>query len=210
MSPALIDAVLFDLGNVLVEWDPYRPYVGRFDRSDVEDFFASIDFFAFNHEQDAGRTWAQARAVLAERDDGQARMLDVYVEHFDAAVVGELPGAAELVDDLLRTGTPAYGLTNWPAETFHVAGRNAPVVNRLRGVVVSGREGIAKPDPRIYDLAAGRFGLDPARTLFVDDRAVNVDAAVERGFLGEVFGDHGTLRRRLRGLGVAVPDAAGA
>lgn len=210
MSPVLIDAVLFDLGNVLVEWDPYRPYVGRFDRSDVERFFDAIDFFAFNHEQDAGRTWAQARAVLAEQDDRHARMLDVYIEHFDAAVVGEVPGAGELVDDVLRAGLPAYGLTNWPAETYHVAGRNAPVVNRLHGVVVSGREGVAKPDPRIYDLTVARFGLDPARTLFVDDRTGNVEAAVARGFVGEVFGNHGSLRCRLRDLGVPLPEGPGA
>jgi len=77
-----VDAVLFDLGNVLIEWDPYLPYVGRYERAAVEEFFAAIDFFAFNHEQDAGRSWAEARAVLAAESLEHARMLDVYIDGF--------------------------------------------------------------------------------------------------------------------------------
>ena len=117
-----------------------------------------------------------------------------------------IPISARLnaIVDVLDAGLAAHGLTNWPAETFWVAGRKAPVVGLLDGVVVSGQEGIAKPDPRIFDLAAERFGLDPRRTLFTDDREVNVAAAVERGFVGEVYTGPTALRERLRQLGVEL------
>lgn len=205
MTGRTVDAVLFDLGNVLIEWDPYLPYVGRYERAAVEEFFAAIDFFAFNHEQDAGRSWAEARAVLAAESLEHARMLDVYIDGFALAVTGEVRGAFQLVADVRAAGLGAYGLTNWPAETFHVAEQKAPVVHLLQGVVVSGREGIAKPDPRVFDLAAERFGLDPARTVFTDDREENVEAAMARGYLGAVFTGPGRLRRRLSDLGVELP-----
>lgn len=86
-----------------------------------------------------------------------------------------------------------------------MAEQKAPVVHLLQGVVVSGREGIAKPDPRVFDLAAERFGLDPARTVFTDDREENVEAAMARGYLGAVFTGPGRLRRRLSDLGVELP-----
>lgn len=199
----MIDAVLFDLGQVLVRWDPYLPYAGRFDRGEVEAFFTEIDFPAFNHAQDAGRPWAVARAEIARSHPHRLGMLDCYVDHFDDAVPGPVPGAEELVSDVLAAGVRAYGLTNWSAETFPVASRTAPVVDLLQGVLVSGAEGVAKPDPRIYAIALERFALDPAGTLFVDDSAVNVRAARAAGLHAELFTTHEDLRRALRGYGLA-------
>lgn len=200
-----VDAVLFDLGNVLVGWDPFLPYVGRRTRAEVEQFFAEVDFMAFNHEQDAGRTWADARVALAATHPEHVPMLDIYVEHYPDSVYGELPGAEDLVRDLAATGLRSYGLTNWPAETFHVAFERTTVVARLDGVVVSGREGVAKPDPRIFALAVARFGLDPRRTLFTDDSERNVRAAAAAGFRTHHFDGYPGLRAALRALGVAIP-----
>ena len=200
-----VEAVLLDLGNVLVHWDPALPFRGRVDDAEVERFFAEIDFPAFNHEQDAGRSWADARAVLEATHPEHLPLLDLYVEHFAEAVPGEVDGAAALVDDLRAAGVRTFGLTNWSAETFHVAGRQAPVVERLEGVLVSGEVRIAKPDPRVFALAAQRFGLDPARTVFADDMERNVRAAAEAGFVAELFVDAVRLRRRLRELGVPIP-----
>lgn len=202
-----IEAVLFDLGRVLVDWDPFRPYEGRYPRAQVERFFAEIDFMAFNHLQDAGRTWADARAALAVTHPAHVPLLDVYIEHFEESVGGEMPDAARIVADLQAAGVRTYGLTNWPAETFHVALAKTDVVPRLEGVVVSGQERTAKPDAAVFRIAIDRFALDPARTLFTDDAERNTRAAAELGFRTHHYTGPAGLRAELRSLGVPVPPA---
>lgn len=200
-----LDAVLFDLGRVLVDWDPFRPYAGRVARAEVERFFAEIDFMAFNHLQDAGRSWVDARRALAATHPEHVRLLDVYIEHFDESVGGEMPDAGRVVTDLQAAGVRTFGLTNWPAETFHVALAKTAVVGRLEGVVVSGRERVAKPDAAVFRIAIDRFGLDPARTLFTDDGERNVRAAAVLGFRTHLYTGPEALRAELRALGVPVP-----
>ncbi|NYI60629.1 HAD-IA family hydrolase [Cellulomonas soli] len=194
--------MVFDLGNVLLRWDPYAPFEGRLDRAEVEAFFAEIDFFAFNHLQDAGRSWQAAREAVAESHPHRLVALDLYLEHFAEALPGPVEGSEQIVRDLLRAGVHTYGLTNWSAETFHHAGPAAPAVDLLEGIVVSGVEGIAKPDLRVFALVAARFALDPARTVFTDDSAANVAAAAEAGFDAVLFTDAPSLRAELvaRGL----------
>lgn len=202
-----IDAVLFDLGNVLVRWDPYLPYEGRYPREAVERFFREADFMALNHAQDAGEPWPSLRARLgAERPD-LVPMLDVYLADHRRSVPGEVPGADATVRDLRAAGVRVYGLTNWGAENWHVAAEQAPVVANLQGVVVSGLEKVAKPDPEVFRRALERFGLDPGRTLFTDDTERNVDAAAQAGFRTHLFRDHAELREHLRVLGVSLPAA---
>lgn len=205
-TPArLVDAVLFDLGNVLVRWDPHLPYEGRYPREEVERFFREADFMALNHAQDAGEPWSSVRARLAERRPDLAAMLDVYLADHRESVPGEVPGADRAVRGLRAAGVRVFGLTNWGAENWHVAAEQAPVVRLLEGVVVSGHEKVAKPDPRAFDRAVVRFGLDPARTLFTDDSPRNVDAARELGFRTHLFVGHEDLATHLRGLGIDLP-----
>lgn len=203
----LVDAVLFDLGQVLVRWDPRLPYRGRRDDAEVRRFFEDVDFPAFNHLQDAGRPWAEARVALARTHPHHLPLLDLYVERFRDAVPGPVEGADAMVDDLVAAGVRVLGLTNWSAETFHVSLETAPVVGRLEDVLVSGREGVAKPDPRIFALAVERFRLDPSRTLFTDDAPVNVEAAAHAGLRAELFTTHDALRERLRALGIPMAPA---
>ena len=199
-----IDAVVFDLGNVLVRWDPYLPFVGRMERAAVDKFFADIDFATFNQRQDAGRSWAQARADVAARFPEHAASVDLYLEHFAASIPGPVEGTEEIVRDLAADGVRLVGLTNWSAETYHHAEPAAPAIGLLEGVVVSGQVGLAKPDRRIFALLAERFALVPARTLFVDDSPVNVEAAARAGFVGTTFTTAAALRRDLRALGLTV------
>jgi len=204
----VIDALVLDLGNVLVRWDPHAAFAGTWSRNEVLAFFADVDFPAFNHEQDAGRTWSAAREVLAASHPQHLPLLDHYVAHFADSVLGEMPGAREVVAEVRALGLRVFGLTNWAAENFHVAREKAPVVGLLDDVLVSGREGVAKPDPRIFALAAERFGLVPARTFFTDDSPANVEAAREAGYVAAVFRDPDGLRAALRAHGVPVPPAA--
>jgi len=204
-----IDTVVLDLGQVLVRWDPYGPFVGRMPVERVEAFFADVDFPTFNHHQDAGRPWAQARAEVRARFPQHAAALDLYVEHFADALPGPVPGSEQLVRDLSEAGIRTLGLTNWSAETFHLAEPAAPSIGLLEDVLVSGTVGLAKPDPRIFALLVRRFGLDPASTVFVDDSPVNVDAATAAGLAGVLFTTADALRADLRDRGVPLPAAGG-
>lgn len=203
----MIDAVVFDLGNVLVRWDPAAAFAGVLPDADVQRFLADVDFPALNQLQDAGRPWAEARAEMADRHPEHVATLDLYVERFAHALPGEVPGTAAVVDDLRAAGVRVLGLTNWSAETFHHAVPAAPAIGRLEAVVVSGQEGVAKPDPRIFRLLASRHGLVPERTVFTDDSPVNVAAAEAEGFQGVLFTDAGTLRTELVARGVQVARA---
>lgn len=204
----LVDAVLFDLGNVLVRWDPYLPYEGRYTREEVERFFREADFMALNHAQDAGEPWPSVRARLAAQRPDLVPMLDVYLADHRESVPGEVPGADGTVRGLRAVGVRVYGLTNWGAENWHVAAEQAPVIDLLEGVVVSGHEKVAKPDPDAFARAAERFRLDPARTLFTDDSPRNVAAADALGFRVHLFRGHVELVEHLRTLGIGLPDRA--
>ena len=197
----VVDTVLYDLGNVLVGWDPYGPFEGL-SRDEVDAFFAETNFLARNHEQDAGRPWAELRALVEESWPQHAHLVDRYVDGFAASLTGPVPGSAEIVDELLATGTRLYGLTNWSAELFHHAVPAAPSIGLLEGIVVSGEVGIAKPDPEIFRLTIDRFALDPARTVFVDDSPRNVEAARSVGLHAVHFTSAEALRLELVRLGL--------
>jgi 2-haloacid dehalogenase len=200
-----VDAVVFDLGQVLVRWDPFGPFVGRMDRDDVDAFFADVDFPSFNHHQDAGRPWSQARAEVLARFPQHVAALDLYVDHFADALPGPVPGSEDLVRDLLDAGVRTLGLTNWSSETFHLAEPAAPAIGLLEDVLVSGSVGIAKPDVRIFEMLVDRFDLTPETTLFTDDSPPNIDAAARLGLQTVTFTSAQDLRRELVARGVALP-----
>lgn len=202
-----IDAVLFDLGNVLVRWDPYLPYEGHVPRAVVEEFLREADFMALNHAQDAGQPWPVLRARLAAERPDLVPMLDIYLADHRLSVPGEVPGADAMVRHLRDAGVHVYGLTNWGAENWHVAAEQAPVVGLLEGVVVSGHEKVAKPDLEVFRRAVARFRLDPARTLFTDDTPRNVEAAARVGLRTHLFRGHAGLATELAALGVPRPPA---
>ncbi|RMI02077.1 HAD family hydrolase [Cellulomonas triticagri] len=197
-----VDAVLLDLGNVLVRWEPERAFAGVLTDAEVAEFFADVDFADLNLRQDAGRPWSEARAEVAARHPRHAATVDLYVERFAHALPGPVPGSAAVVDDLRAAGVRVLGLTNWSAETYHHGVVAAPVIGRLEGVVVSGREGVVKPDPRIFALAAERHALDPARTVFVDDSPRNVAGAAACGYQAVLFTGADALRADLVARGV--------
>nr|WP_194719798.1 HAD-IA family hydrolase [Cellulosimicrobium arenosum] len=188
----------------MVHWDPYRAYDGHDDRARVEAFFADVDFPALNHGRDAGGTWAQAREQVAASHPQHADLVDRYVAGFPATLTGPVDGSEDLVRELRELGLGLYGLTNWSAELFEHAAPAAPATTLMDDVLVSGREGIAKPEPAVFELALRRFGLDPHRTLFTDDSPTNIDAAARTGLRTHLFHDTPGLRAALADLGVPV------
>lgn len=209
MTPAATDlTVVFDLGQVLVGWEPYAAVADRLDRAAWEAFSAAVDFPALNLAMDAGLTHAAAQARLARDHPEHVATLRRYCENFAAALTGPVPGTAAVVAELADAGVPLLGLTNWSAETFVHALPAAPAIAYLEGIVVSGVEGVVKPQPEIFRILLERYALDPARTVFVDDSAANVAGAAAAGITALRFTGADRLRHDLHALGLPLAPPA--
>jgi 2-haloacid dehalogenase len=191
-------AVVFDLGGVLIDWDPrylYRKLLA--DEEAVEEFLATVCTPEWNAELDRGRPFAEGVAELVERHPAQAAAITAYHERWPEMLGGEVPGAVAVLADLRAAGVPLYALTNWSAETFAITRGRFAFLEWFDGVVLSGQERVIKPDPRIFRLLADRFGLDPETTFYVDDSEANVAAARALGFDAVRFTGPERLRRDL-------------
>jgi 2-haloacid dehalogenase len=197
------DAVVFDLGGVLIDWDPrylYRKLLA--DEAAVEEFLATVCTPEWNAEQDRGRPFAEAVAELVERHPAHAAAIAAYHERWTEMLGGEVPGTVAVLAELRAAGVPLYALSNWSAETFRLTRGRFPFLEWFDGLVVSGEERVTKPDRRIFELLLERFGLAPAATVFVDDSPANVAAARDLGIDAVHFRDAGGLRRDLAARGL--------
>jgi 2-haloacid dehalogenase len=193
-----IDAVVFDLGGVLIDWDPRRLFRKLLaDEAAVEEFLATVCTPEWNAEQDRGRPFAEGVAELVERHPAHAAAIAAYAERWPEMLGGDIPETVELLAELRAAGTPLYALTNWSAETFEVARERFEFLSWFDGVLVSGEERLIKPDPRFFRLLLERFGLDPEATFYVDDSEPNVAAARELGLDAVRFTGPERLRREL-------------
>jgi len=208
-SETSLTTVVLDLGNVLIGWDPRRIWSRTLSEEEIETFLTESGFVELNHAMDGGDTYAHARAEMLARAPHHVTTLDAYWHAFPEALIGPIPGTAELVSELAELGIRLLGLTNWSAETIHHAPVAAPAIAMLEDLLVSGHEGLAKPDPAIFELLIERYRLMPEQTLFVDDVAANVEAARSVGLHAHLFTGADGLRRELRSRGVEVAVAPG-
>ena len=200
--PGDVAAVVFDIGGVLLEWDPRLLYASLIpDAEEREWFLAEVCSLEWNGTLDAGRPFDDACAELAGRHPRHAELVHAWRRQ-DDMIGGEVRGTAALVDRLAAAGVPRYLLTNMPADVFAARQARFPVLRRFDGAVVSGEEGVVKPDPEIFARLVDRFGLDPGRTLFVDDSEVNVSGARAVGLRAHHFVDAATLEVELVGHGL--------
>jgi 2-haloacid dehalogenase len=202
----VVRGVIWDLGNVLIDWQPHAAVAAGMGADEATRFLAAddFDFMAFNHELDAGATWEQAEAELRRTHPHWAEHAAAYHANFPAALVGEIPGTVDIVRELYAAGVPMFGLTNWPDEFWSHAPERFDFLGLLDDVVVSGTEGFAKPDPAIFEIAVARAGLPAADLVFVDDREANVAGAIEFGLDGILFTGADDLRVALRERGLPV------
>jgi 2-haloacid dehalogenase len=196
-------AVVFDLGGVLIDWDPrylYRKLLA--DEAAVEEFLTTVCTPEWNVEQDRGRPFAEGIAELVERHPVHAAAIAAYHQRWPEMLGGAIAGTVELLAELRAAGVALFALTNWSAETFGIARERFEFLDWFDGVVVSGEERMVKPDPAIFRLLLDRFGLAPEATCFVDDSPANVAAARELGLDGVRFHDPDQLRKDLTGRGL--------
>jgi 2-haloacid dehalogenase len=197
---------VFDLGGVLVDWDPRYLYRKLFDgqAEAMEEFFATVCTQSWNEQQDAGRPFADASASLKLVHPDKAQLIDAWFQRYDEMLAGPIPGMVEIIANLHSRGVSLYALSNWSAETFPVALKRFEVLKWFRGIMLSGEVKLIKPDPRIFKLFMETFAIDPALTVYIDDRRPNVEAATAFGMHGIVFTDAAALRNELIGLGLIL------
>lgn len=208
MDDRPITDVIFDYCDVLLDWRPRIPLEGQYPPGVIDMFFSRDDdrgFWHFDRLSDSG--WDEER-ILAdyESDHGPAVawVFRIYFERQRLALAGMQAGMGALLHDLHDAGIRLWGLTNFTTKYVDAAHESFPDLNLLEDTVVSSEEGILKPDPEIYRRAVARFGVDPASTVFVDDKAANAEAAGCVGVRGVRFTNAERLRAWLRGHGVAV------
>ncbi len=179
--------IVFDIGNVLVRWDP-RPAFRRALGSDaeVEAFLERTDFFARNLRADRGERFG---TLAQEIDDPDDRVLfAAYVDRYALTVQEPIEGTWRIIQRLRNRGVPVHAITNWSAETWPIGMTLHPRLHDAFDVtIVSGKERLAKPEKAIYDLLCWRAGVTPDECLFIDDSRENVEGAQAAGWQAHLF-----------------------
>jgi 2-haloacid dehalogenase len=203
-EPAPVGAVIFDLGNVLIAWDPHPAIARAVGPEQATRFLGdpAFDFAAWNRLQDAGRSWDAGEDEAVESHPHWEPAIRGYRANFEESMIGVIEDTVQILRELHASGIPLYGLTNWSRELFPLARRRFDFLDLFKDIIVSGEEGVAKPDPAIFEILRQRIGHSLQGCIFIDDGMANVAAARAAGLNAILFTDTGHLREDLsvRGL----------
>lgn len=201
---AAIDTVIFDLGAVLIDWDPRYLYRKLFDEeSEMEHFLQNICTSEWNSQQDAGRSWAEATDLLIAQHPAYQDQITAFWQRWPEMLNGPIEGTVSILKRLEEQGNHRLvALTNWSAETWPFAWEQYDFLQIFEGILVSGQENMKKPDPMIYQLLLSRYDITPHRSVFIDDSINNVTAAREQGIQAIHFTGPKQLEQELVQLGV--------
>jgi 2-haloacid dehalogenase len=206
MTQALT-TVVFDIGNVLVAWDPrnlYRRYFASRE-DEMEWFLKNVCSPAWNLEQDRGRSFTEACNLLVKEHPPELHpMIRAFDEKWHETISGPIQGSVAILRKLKDSNVPVYAITNWNQHKFRESLQRFDFLNSFDGIVVSGDEGLLKPDREIFELFFDRYGVRPERAVFVDDSLRNVEGARAAGMQALHFTSPEALARDLRGLGFSV------
>ena len=195
--------IVFDIGKVLIHYDPDLPFSRLIPDADRRRwFFDNVCTHDWNIEQDRGRTWAEAEALLIADFPEQEDNIRAFRANWHEMVSHHYEDSVAIMLGLIEEGRDVTMLTNFASDTFAEARERFPFLNRPRGVTVSGEVRLLKPDRAIYDRHAKDFGLDPTASLFIDDSAKNVQGAIDAGWQAVLFEGAGKLEQDLRRLGI--------
>ena len=200
---AEIHHIVFDIGKVLIHYDPNLPYARLIpDATERKWFFDNVCTHDWNIEQDRGRTWQEAEALLIEKFPDRELHIRAFRQLWHEMVPHAYQRSVDHMRRFLAEGRDVTMLTNFADDTFDQAREIFPFLNEPRGVTVSARVSLIKPDPAIYDVHTKAFGLVPAHTLFIDDAPANVAAARAYGWNAVLYVDADTLDADLKQFGL--------
>ncbi len=201
------EAVIFDLGGVLIDWNPRYLYQKLLqDDEAIEFFLATVCHQQWNEKQDAGRPFQVAIEERVTKYPEHKVLIESYFSRWDEMLGGAIQGTVRILETLRASGIPLFVISNWSAETFHHATNRFSFFNSFQDMVISGEVGLTKPDPRIFSLALKRFQLRAERALFIDDMPHNVRAAEACGLQALHFRDSDELACQLQSRGILAKD----
>jgi 2-haloacid dehalogenase len=201
-----IKALIFDFGNVLLEWNPryvYRRYFPD-DPEGMERFFREVNFADWNLQQDKGRPFREGVAVLSREFPHYSHLIQAYQDLWIDSVGGAIAGTVDILKRLKKAGYPLYGLSNWSAETFPHARKKHDFFDLLDDMVISGEVGHIKPEPEIFQILLDKIGRLPNECLFIDDSLPNIQQAQKLGFVTILFQSPQQLETSLRDLNIVL------
>lgn len=203
------ETIIFDLGAVLIDWNPRHLYRKIFaDEDRMEWFLSNICTSDWNEEQDAGRSFTEATTLLKQQHPEWANEIDAFWLRWEEMLSGPIDGTVDIFRAWKAIGNNRFlALTNWSAETFPIARRKYDFLGWFDGIVMSGEEKTRKPYPGFYRILLDRYQVDPAKALFIDDNQRNIDAALALGIPSIHFKDPGQLRNDLADRGIILSPA---
>jgi 2-haloacid dehalogenase len=181
------EAVVFDIGNVLIEWQPERWYDAKIGEARRREMFAAVDLHGVNDRIDRGEEFRTVIYEAAETYPAFADEIRMWHDNWIELASPVIPQSVRLMEALQRRGVPVFALTNFGIGTYEVATPVYPFLGRFDRAFISGHLGVTKPDAEIYRIVEHESGLAPGALLFTDDRPENIEAAAKRGWGTHLF-----------------------
>lgn len=196
-----IDTVIFDIGNVLYQWDLRCLFAKLIDDPEELDWFlAHVVTPEWHFQHDAGRCFADMVAERSREFPDYADHIHAYSQRFPETIPGPVEGMPEIVHALAARGVPLFAISNFGAESWAQFRPSAPIFELFSDIIISGEEKLIKPDQAIYELALNRFDRRAEQCLFIDDRLDNIEAGEAMGLAGHHFSNAARLEHELKAL----------
>lgn len=196
-----IDHIVFDIGQVLLHWDPHHIYQDLIpDETDRTHFLTHVCSPEWNIEQDRGRDWVEGENLLIQQHPDKKHLIRAFKKDWIKSIPHAIQGSVDIMQKFIEEGRDVTMLTNFNQHTFAEAQEKYPFLTTPRGVTVSGDVKLVKPEPEIYHLHTATFGLSPEKCLFIDDSLPNVFAARDAGWSAVHFSDDTKLASDLAEL----------
>jgi 2-haloacid dehalogenase len=193
----MIKNIIFDFGNVFIEWNPRWIFRQIIPDNELDNFMQTVWRDEWNDNLDSGISFVENERMLTEKYPQHKKYITYFHQHWYDSLSEENPESVALLAEVQQAGYATYGLSNFPAETFPPTMEAHPFFKTLKGIVLSGREKVCKPDLRIYQILLERYHLFPEECVFIDDRQVNLDAAQRLGIETILFRTAEQTRRDL-------------
>ena len=203
-----VEAVIFDIGNVLIEWNPERFYDRAIGAERRRDFFAALDLHAMNDDVDRGAHFRDTVTAFAAANPDWHPEIMMWHDSWREMATPAIDHSVRLLRALRRKGVPVFALSNFGIQTFAIGLREYPFLAEFDRRYISGHMGVIKPDPKIYEMVEDDCGVDPTSLLFVDDRIDNINVALGRGWQVHLFEGPQGWADRLVGTGLLTREDA--